>query len=328
MVGLVALFTVWAVASYLAFQRGVDAANKRLPVAATRALNQQDGLLLSRSTNILLLGTDHAPGGDRADDRRSDSMMLLRADGEHHRLTYLSIPRDLQIPIPGHGRYKANVAYQIGGPALAIRTVRSYTGLPVHHVVLVNFSSFRELIDEFGGVTINVPRALHSDKFDCPFPTQARCDRWPGWRFAKGPQRMTGQRALVYSRIRKALNSNENDLSRAERQQAVVQAVMGKMTSVGTLARLPFIGDDFVSPLATDLTSSEFLQLAWIKFRTPTERTWHCRLGGTSEGGYIVPSEDNPAVILMFAERSAKQPPRPSDDEYPPGCVAGNRSLD
>ena len=138
---------------------------------------------------------------------------------------------------------------------------------------------------------------------------------------------MNGLRALAYSRVRVARNSNENDLTRAERQQAVVQAMMDKLTSAGTLARLPFIGSDLVEPVATDLTPSEFLQLGWIKFRTSPGKTLHCRFGGTSDGGYIQPSEDNAAVVLMFAGKTAPQPPAPSNEEYPPGCVEGNRSL-
>ena len=53
---------------------------------------------------------------------------------------------------------------------------------PINHVVLVNFGEFKELIDALGGIDIVVPRRIQS-KFDCPYGTEARCARWPGWRF-------------------------------------------------------------------------------------------------------------------------------------------------
>jgi LCP family protein required for cell wall assembly len=247
-------------------------------------------------------------------------MMLLRSDPKHHRLYYLSIPRDLRVPnIPGHGPDKINAAFQIGGPRLAAMTVAEYTGLPVNHVVVVDFNSFSKLIDEIGGIDVNVPEAIRSNKFDCPLKTNEQCQRWGGWRFAKGKQHMNGYRALVYSRVREnLLNPRESDISRGARQQQVLQALTSKLASASTFFKLPFIGGDLMKPLATDLSANEFLQLGWLKFRS--QKTIHCRLGGTWTGSYIEPSEDNRQVILMVRGVSAPQPPPPNGDTYPPGC--------
>ena len=76
------------------------------------------------------------------------------------------------------------------------------------------------------------------------------------------------------------------------------------------------------SGIATDLSANEFIGLGWAKFRAG--RTLHCRLGGTSTGGDITPSQDNPNVILMVLGKSAPQPPAPSGDSYPPGCLIGS----
>jgi LCP family protein required for cell wall assembly len=331
---LAVAFVAWAVASYLAFSRGVEKANTRFArvPGLQRALTRQDGLLLSRPSNILVLGTDHANTDARVGLQHSDSIMLVRTDPTRHRISYLSIPRDLRVEIPGHGDAKINAAYQIGGPALAVRTVNNLLGAPlsVNHVVLVEFDGFRKLIDDLGGVEVDVPRALLSDRFDCPY-TAARCARWKGWRFAKGKQRMTGQRALVYSRIRVAQNSNESDLTRGERQQAVLQALTGKMTSPGTLLHLPTRGDSLVTPLVTDLSAGQFVQLAWVKFRASSSRALHCRLGGTAatigNESVITGSEENIAVAHMVAGDSAPQPPPPGSGPYGPGCVVGSRSL-
>jgi LCP family protein required for cell wall assembly len=320
---LVFLFFVWALSSYLAFRSGVKDANKRLPASAKRVLADDGGMLLSHPTDILLLGTDHSTLASRAADRHSDSIMIVRADPDHHRIVYLSIPRDLRVPnIPGHGPDKINAAFQIGGPRLAAMTVHEYTGLPVNHLVVVDFSSFRKLIDELGGITIDNPEPILSNRFDCPYKTQARCSRWPGWRFPKGEVHLNGRRALVYSRIREnRLNRSETDITRGERQQRVMQAIADKLTGFGTLIKLPAIGGDLLKPLATDLSASQFLQLGWVKFRAG--RTLHCRLGGDAVGGYIEPSEDNRNVILMVLGKSAPQPPAPSNETFPPGCAVG-----
>lgn len=327
---LMLLLIVWAVASWLAFDRGVEEANQRLSPRARAALVPHEGLLMSRATTTLLMGTDHADRRDRADANRADSIMLVRTDPERHRLSYLSIPRDLRVDIPGHGAGKINAAFALGGPALAMRTITGVTGIEINHVALVDFNSFRELIDELGGVTVNVPAPIVSNRFDCPFPTDAQCQRWQGWRFAKGEQTMDGRRALIYSRIREnRLNPAENDLTRGERQQAVVQAIADKLTSPSTLLKLPFVGDELLKPLATDLSSGQFLQLAWMKVRSPEDRTLHCRLGGSASfvGGesFIIGTEENRNVIAMFSGRSAPQPPLPGSGPFGPGCIIGNR---
>jgi LCP family protein required for cell wall assembly len=319
---VVLFFLVWASLGYLVFRNGVSKANKRLPQSARLALTPDKGSMLSNPSTILLLGTDHSPAASRAGDRHSDSITLLRTDPGHGRLYYLSIPRDHRVEIPGYGAAKINTAYQVGGPRLAARTVAAYTSIPVNHIVVVNFAEFRDLIDAIGGIEIVVPRPILS-KFDCPYGSEARCARWRGWRFARGKQHMNGRRALIYSRVRKnLLNPSESDITRGERNQQVLQALMSKLASYSTFMRMPLIGDDLMKPLATDLSANNFLALGWAKFRSGS--TLHCRLGGISTGGDITPSEDNAKVILMVLGKSAPQPPPPSGDTYPPGCLVGS----
>ena len=320
---LIVLFVVWGVLGYLSVSNGVSDANNRLDPDARAALTKQNGLLMSHSTTILLLGTDNADVAGRTTDNHSDSIMLLRTDPSHHRLYYLSIPRDLVVPIPGSSTQKINAAYQIGGAALAIKTVHRFTGLAVDHVIVVNFAAFRDLIDAIGGITVDVPKPIRSNRFDCPYSTQARCRRWPGWRFEKGPQHMGGERALIYSRIREnMLDPAENDITRGARQQAVIDAVTSKLASFTTFLKAPFDGSSYVKPLTTDLTTAQLLQLGWVKFRSSASSAVHCRLGGDlGGGGNGSPSEDNPATLAMFLGTSAPQPPT---DPFGPGCVIGH----
>ena len=122
---------IWGVAGYLSVSSGVSDANKRLPKSVGPALTPDSGLLLDSPTTILLLGSDHATGKGgvgRSTDQHGDSMTLLHTDPGHHRLYYLSIPRDLQTEVPGHGQQKINAAMQFGGPQLAVRTIDALVG--------------------------------------------------------------------------------------------------------------------------------------------------------------------------------------------------------
>lgn len=327
LLGLVVLTLVWLVAAYFSFRSGVGAANDRLPTRVRASLTQQGGLLTSHPTQVLLLGTDGDRTAARAGARRSDSIMLLRTDPKHHRLAYLSIPRDLQVEIPGFGESRINGAFHIGGPALALKTVRALTGLEINHIVVVNFADFRSVIDELGGIDVNVPNPIVSNPFDCPY-TAERCVSWEGWRFEKGRQHMDGRRALVYTRIREnRLDAADNDLTRGERQQAVIEALTGKLTGFRTFLRLPFVGGDLVKPLTTDLSAGQLLQLGWVRVRADNGHALHCRLGGepSTVGGasVIVPTEENRAVLAMFTGASAPQPPPPGSGLYGPGCFVG-----
>jgi polyisoprenyl-teichoic acid--peptidoglycan teichoic acid transferase len=327
-IGVIVLTFVWALLGYLAFRSGMKEANKRLDARAARALTPQKGLLLSNASNILVLGADVGSRSRPGDQGRSDTIVLIRTDPDHHKIALLFIPRDLRVDIPLHGAQKINSAYAFGGATLAIKTVERLTGLGINHVVVVDFGTFDDVVDALGGVTIDVPRPILSNKFECPLKSRAECDRWPGWRFRKGPQEMNGKRALIFSRIREnKLNPNESDFTRGERQQAVIEAIADKAVSFSTFIKAPFIGDDLVRPLATDLSAGQILQLGWVKKRTPSSGRLRCRLGGTIAdiGGqlFVIGSEENVSVIAMVTGKSAPQPPPPGSGQFGPGCRVG-----
>jgi anionic cell wall polymer biosynthesis LytR-Cps2A-Psr (LCP) family protein len=295
---LLVLALVWGILGYLAFRSGVQEANKRLAESAEAPLAPQSGMLLSNPSTILVLGADEGLTRQRGSGR-ADAIMVLRTDPDENRIALLSIPRDLRVQIPGRGADKINAAYALGGTALTIRTVQSVTGLPVNHVVVVDFGTFGDVVDALGGVTVNVPKPILSNRFECP-----------------------------YSRIREnQLDPSESDISRGERQQAVLQAIADETVSFETYLRGPFIADDLVKPLATDLSAGELTQLAWVKFRTPSDGVLRCRLGGTiadvGGGSYIIGSEENVSVIAMVTGKTAPQPPRPGSGPFGPGCRVG-----
>jgi LCP family protein required for cell wall assembly len=331
---LILLVGVWGVAGYLSVSSGVSAANKRVPAKVRAALSPDSGSLYDTGTNILLVGTDHATGKGsqgRSVDRHSDSLTLLHTDPGRGRLVYLSIPRDLWVNVPGHGNNKINAAMQYGGPRLAIKTINKLLGknLQVDHVVFVDFNQFEKLIDAIGGITVDVPENILSNKFDCPY-SASKCASWPGWRFHKGPTHMDGHQALIFSRIRENTlpgGGSFTDFARQHDQQLVEQATLQKLANPSQFFSLPFTGSSLVAPISTDLSTWQLMQLAWVKFRSSTGSDLHCRLGGSAPpypvDGQDVILQDVPAEKqVLAAVLGLAAPPKPSG-LYGPGCTVG-----
>jgi LCP family protein required for cell wall assembly len=223
----------------------------------TKAVLSSDGNFFSGATT-LVLGSD-ARGGDSIDKSqrgpaRADSIMLLHtAFGSVRKL---SIPRDAQAAIPGHGTTKINAAYALGGAPLMIETVEGYfgRGLQINHIVEIDFEDFPKLIDSLGGVTIDVPNKVCSPPFD---------NFWKGLTFNPGKQKMNGEKALGYARIRKnKCAPNETDLDRAKRQQQAFSAIRRKMISPTTFVRLPWVSWKGPKSVRTDLRGPGLLALA------------------------------------------------------------------
>src|SRR3712207_6040303 len=116
----------------------------------------------------------------------------------------LSIPRDTVVDIPGHGRDKINAAYALGGPALAVTTVKRYLGIEVNHLVEVNFENFPAFIDALGG--IDYTGGCVVSRINGGF-------RNGGYtlRLRRGTNHLDGRQALALARTRKnECNPREN----------------------------------------------------------------------------------------------------------------------
>ncbi len=300
----------WVYLGYRAFAGEMANANKRVG-ARTRAALAPGGDIFTTPTISLIMGSDSRTSNAVA-GARSDSILLVRTDPGKHLVSMLSIPRDLYVPIPGHGRSKINAAFSWGGPPLLIHTIDNLTSLRVNHVVLVDFKGFRELIDSLGGVTVVNPYpVISSQKFDGFL-----------WHFKKGTIHLDGRHALAYARIRHTTNPRDSDITREQRQQRVMQALAHQLAQPSNIFNLPSIGRAIARPLATDLNATDMLALAWVKFRAG--RTLECHLGGTPQviGGQDVLSSvpQNRLVVGMFLG-SAAPIPAPASQLYAPGCI-------
>jgi LCP family protein required for cell wall assembly len=167
----------------------------------------------------------------------------------------LSIPRDVEVDVPGHGVNKINAAYALGGPALTIETVESFlgNGLQVNHLVEVDFEDFPAFIDAMGGITVNNKTRICSPPFD---------NFWKGLNFRRGEIDLNGTRALGYARVRKnTCAPAEDDRDRAARQQQVLAAIGGQVKSPSTFLRLPWVSWAAPRTLKTDMNGLELMML-------------------------------------------------------------------
>jgi LCP family protein required for cell wall assembly len=208
-------------------------------------------------TNILVLGSD-ARTGDSIDESssgpsRADTIMVIHAGLGGVRK--LSIPRDTEAEIPGHGSRKINAAYALGGPALTIRTVENFlgNGLKINHLVEVDFKDFPAFIDALGGITVNNKTRICSPPFD---------NFWKGIHFRKGEIHLDGTRALGYARVRKnPCAPAEDDRARAARQQEVLRAIGAQAKSPSTFFRLPWVSWQAPKALKTDMKGPALMGL-------------------------------------------------------------------
>jgi LCP family protein required for cell wall assembly len=208
-------------------------------------------------TNILVLGSD-ARTGDSIDESssgpsRADTIMIVHS--ELGGVRKLSIPRDTEAEIPGHGSRKINAAYALGGPALTIETVENFlgNGLKINHLVEVDFEDFPAFIDSLGGITVNNKTRICSPPFD---------NFWKGIHFRRGELHLDGRRALGYARVRKnACAPAEDDRARAARQQEVMRAIGAQAKSPGTFFRLPWVSWQAPKALKTDMRGPALMGL-------------------------------------------------------------------
>jgi LCP family protein required for cell wall assembly len=227
--------------------------------AQAKAALDPGGWPLTSANTILVLGSDQRtkgtkePGASTSGPSRSDVMLLIRAGGG--RAARLSIPRDTIVAIPGHGRAKINAAYAFGGPSLAIQTVKQYLGIPINHLVEVNFDNFPALVDALGGVdyTGGCVVSLISGGF-----------RNGGYtlRLKAGTTHLNGKQALALARTRhNDCAPSETDLVRARRQQKLFSAMEHRMLSPGALLRLPWISWNAPPAIRTDMGAASLIGL-------------------------------------------------------------------
>lgn len=172
---------------------------------------------------IMVLGSDHRSIYGKNVRGNSDTMMLIRLDPDKAATSIMSIPRDLKVSIyrgTGVQTAKINAAYNLGGPRLAVRTVRRELGIPINHVIDMDFGGFRHAVDRVGCIYTDVDRRYFNDNSGGGEP-YAQINLQPGY------QKLCNYDALAYVRFR----HEDTDLVRAARQQDFLRQAKDQLST-------------------------------------------------------------------------------------------------
>lgn len=208
------------------------------------------------SMDILVLGSDSRSGensryGHEEGDPRSDTAMVVHVHKDKRRASVVSIPRDTLVDrprcerseggsAPPEQRVMFNAAYAVGGPTCAVRTVEKMTGIRMDHYLEVDFTGFRKLVDQLGGVKVTTSQPIRDKDAHLNLPA--------------GTHVLDGEQALGLVRTRKGVGDG-SDLGRIELQQKFLRALVAQIREVGVLGnpkRLYDLADAATSGITAD----------------------------------------------------------------------------
>jgi LCP family protein required for cell wall assembly len=203
---------------------------------------------------------------DESAQARSDTMIVVSLDKSRNTIRMVSLPRDAMVRLAsndvGVRRTKLNAAHAYGGPELLMRTLHDELGITIHHYAVIKFEGFKKLIDQVGGITVNVDGALKRDrrtgklyrgnlKYD---------DNWGNLHIdlKPGVQKLNGEQAHNYVRFRMDL---EGDPGRIRRQQTVLRALAKQIMQASPFA-IPGLVKEVRRQFETDLTDDQIGSMA------------------------------------------------------------------
>ncbi|GAA2396007.1 putative transcriptional regulator YwtF [Catellatospora methionotrophica] len=224
-----------------------------------------DAKALRGAFDVLLLGIDTRPG-QKADDARSDTIIIVHVSGTHREAYLMSVPRDVRVEIPGKGYRKVNGAFQAGlgpqgdwrgGLKTATQTVSKLTGITFEAAAVIDFGGFNKIIEALGSVRMCVEadtKSIHhfvvkgKPKYIGGIADATEADQYTdrtgNKRFVhrKGCRDMQAWEALDFARQR-YLPDGSADYGRQRHQQQLIQAMVSKATSAGVLTDIGKVND-------------------------------------------------------------------------------------
>ena len=231
-------------------------------------------------TNFVIFGVDDV-GYTPQDINKSDTIMIVSINEDQNAVKLISVLRDAKVPIKGYDPQKINAAYAYGGAGLAIDTLNDNFHLKLRNYITLNFAEMEELIDMIGGVDVE----LTWEEADIVNEENPESD-WVG----EGENHLDGAQALSYSRIRKI----DTDYDRANRQQNVMNAVLRKVRTMGTLQSLGML-DSFMEVVETSyfytdlyaiLSPLDMSNLTMSRYIIPNDEVNPELVGGIDEEGW------------------------------------------
>ncbi|OGO41043.1 MAG: hypothetical protein A2W36_02780 [Chloroflexi bacterium RBG_16_58_14] len=228
--------------------------------------------------NLLLLGSD---ARSRSKFFRTDTIILASLNPDQGTVDMVSFPRDLYVNIPGWGQDRINTAWVHGGYDLLAATLEQNFGVVPDHYVLINFSSFKKLVDSLGGLDVRVGESL-TDRYGNRTITIPR-----------GITRMNADMVLWYVRSRKT----SNDFARNRRQQEIIQALAEKFISMNAIRRAPELYAAYKESVTTDLRLIDMLTFLPLAARLTDSSSIHQHFIGPKQvNNWITPGG---AMVLL-----------------------------
>jgi LCP family protein required for cell wall assembly len=193
-----------------AVQTGLLSAQREQPAFTIQRVDEAHlAPTTDRVTFVLVIGSDGRAG---LIGNRGDALHVIGVNPSQRKATILDIPRDTWVNIPGRGAGRVNTAFDFGGPALQAQTVSALTGVPIALTITTNFDGLIGMVDDLGGVDVDVPVAMN--------------DRLSGAVFPKGRVHMDGRQALAFARNR---HVGDGDLTRTYHQGVLILAALAKL---------------------------------------------------------------------------------------------------
>jgi LCP family protein required for cell wall assembly len=268
----------WLLLSFVMFAVSAQIQKGKLPQSAKDALAGGPDVLAGQ--NILILGGDrrgktqhNASGSEGQGPPRADTIMVLHASLTSFRK--LSIPRDSYAAIPNCGQQKINASLACntrstnGNPAETIKTVENFLGIDINHIVIVDFDGFADFIDTLGGVKIDIPdtNGKQDSAVVCGDIDGGKKQGGVSLKLPPGEITLQGDKALAFARLRhNTCDPSEDDRDRAKRQQLVLDAIKGRLTSITrfpyNFLKGPFIGWDAPRAFISDMGGFTLPQVA------------------------------------------------------------------
>jgi LCP family protein required for cell wall assembly len=287
-IGLVAVAAVATAAGFSLgwLQKTVAQVEANDPITVNLTKRELQGVTAGGAVNILVLGSDRRENlGDKG---RSDTMMLVRLDPNTKLISMLSVPRDLWVDIPGYGQERINVAYTLGGPALAVKVFKQLTGLPINHFIDVNFLGFCDIVDDLKGVYVDVDRRYYNP----PGTGWAAIDLQPGY------QLLTGRQALSFVRFR---HDATGDFMRMVRQQTFLHDLERQGKRWSNWTKIPAMVKSISKRTISDISSlSTLISMAKMTLSMNTSHVYHSRVLGS---GVMI---DGKSVVQATPEEIAQ----------------------
>jgi LCP family protein required for cell wall assembly len=195
-------------------------------VAETKAVHHAlDNVAPGKPQTVLLIGSDHRVADGTTDKPRSDTLMLVRLDGQKHATAVMSIPRDTKVLIPASAGMlahdgKINEAFHDGGAPLTLKVLRSLLHIPINHVVVINFDAFSKAVNKLGCLYQDIDRRYFNDNSQGGTP-------YAVINVQAGYQKLCGLDTLSWVRFR----HQDSDFIRAARQQEFLRSAKGQIAA-------------------------------------------------------------------------------------------------